>query len=188
MKQSRSKHMADVSRNRKLRNDHTANLLEATASTQVLRYCEAYATRLGVTYALLICVMSTSGRIHGEFLLYVLAQRRTTRWFAQLGDDHSSDEAFKFRRGQSFWHSRATIGHAAALVGRAYPTTPCVAPELRPYKERPPVSTYRTRGYPSASAWLACFDFALVSRLFTLYSCPWPFASCFPNKTHPQSI
>ena len=34
--------------------------------------------------------------------------------FAQLGDDHPSDEDFKFRRGQYFWHTRAAIGHAAA--------------------------------------------------------------------------
>ena len=33
--------------------------------------------------------MSTSGRIHGEFLrfLYILAHRRTKRWFERLGYD-----------------------------------------------------------------------------------------------------
>ena len=27
-----------------------------------------------------------------------------------------SDEVFKFRRGQYFWHTRAAIGHATALA------------------------------------------------------------------------
>ena len=27
-----------------------------------------------------------------------------------------SEEAFKFRRGQYFWHTRAAIGHATALA------------------------------------------------------------------------
>ena len=60
---------------------------------------------------------STSGRIHGEFLrfLYLLAHRRTTRWFESLGYE-PSEEAFKFRRGQYFWHTRAAIGHATALA------------------------------------------------------------------------
>jgi len=95
-----------------------AKLLEATARTRtkVHRYRAAYAAQPGIAYAFLPCVMSTSGRIHGEFLrlLYILAHRRTVRWFAQFGDDHPSDEVFKFRRGQSFWHTRAAIGHAAA--------------------------------------------------------------------------
>ena len=81
------------------------------------RYREAYATRPGVTYTFLPCVMSTSSRIHGEFLrfLYILAHRRTKRGFERLGYE-PSDEAFKFRRGQYFWHTRAAIGHAAALA------------------------------------------------------------------------
>ena len=59
--------------------------------------------------------MSTSGRIHGEFLrfLYILAHRRTKHWFKQLGYE-PSEEALKFRRGQYFWHTRAAIGQAAA--------------------------------------------------------------------------
>ena len=31
-------------------------------------------------------------------------------------DDEPSEEAFKFRRGQYFWHTRAAIGHATALA------------------------------------------------------------------------
>ena len=70
------------------------------------------------TYAFLPCVMSTSGRIHGEFLrlLFIIAHRRTVRWFTDVGDDHHSADAFKFRRGQYFWHTRAAIGHGAAVA------------------------------------------------------------------------
>ena len=42
--------------------------------------------------------------------------RRTKRWFEQLGPHGPSAEAFKFRRGQYFWHTRAAIGHATALA------------------------------------------------------------------------
>ena len=110
-------HMVDVSLNGKLRHAQPDKLLESAARTKVHRYREAYATRAGVTYAFLPCVMSTSGRIHGEFLrfLYLLAHRRTKRWFEQLGYE-PSEEAFKFRRGQYFWHTRAAIGHATALA------------------------------------------------------------------------
>ena len=99
-------HMADVSLNGALRHAQPDKLLEAAARTKVNRYREAYATRPGVTYAFLPCVISTSGRIHGEFLrfLYLLAHRRTTRWFESLGYE-PSEEAFKFRRGQYFWHT-----------------------------------------------------------------------------------
>ena len=55
--------------------------LRLSARTKVCRYRETYATRQGVTYAFLSCVMSTSCRIHGEFLrfLYILAHCRTKR-------------------------------------------------------------------------------------------------------------
>ena len=109
--------MADVSLNGALRHAQPDKLLESTARTRVRRYREACTTRPGVTYAFLPCVMSTSGRIHGEFLrfLYILAHRRTLRWFEMLGSN-PSDEAFKLRRGQYFWHTRAAIGHATALA------------------------------------------------------------------------
>ena len=109
--------MADVNLNGTLRHAQADKLLEAAARTKVRRYREAYATRPGVSYAFLPCVMSTSGRIHGEFLrfLYILAHCRTKRWFERLGYD-PSDEAFKFRRGQYFWQTRAAVSHATALA------------------------------------------------------------------------
>ena len=67
-------------------------------------------------HAFLPCVISTSGRLHGEFLrlLYIIAHRRTSNWFRRHSKDEPSEEAFKFRRGQYFWHTRAAIGQAAA--------------------------------------------------------------------------
>ena len=124
-----------------LRHAKLDKLLEAAARTKVRRYREAYATLQGVTYAFLPCVMSTFRRIHGEFLrfLYILAHRRTLCWSERLGPHDPSEEAFKFRRGQYFWHTRDTIGHATALAVdrrtrsrsldvRASPSTPCVVP------------------------------------------------------------
>ena len=69
-----------------------------------------------IKYAFLPCVISTSGRLHGEFLrfLYIIAHRRTSNWFRRHSNDEPSEEAFKFRRGQYFWHTRAAIGQAAA--------------------------------------------------------------------------
>ena len=133
----------------------------------VRRYRDAYATRPGVTYAFLPCVMSTSGRIHGEFLrfLYILANRRTKRWFERLGYE-PSDEAFKFRRGQYFWHTGAAIGHAKELaVARR---TRVAEHTLRRNRAglppgRPPPPVYGFGGYLSSSSLLARLS-ALVSR------------------------
>ena len=63
--------------------------------------------------------MSTSGRIHCEFLrfLYILAHQRTLRCFEML-ESNPSDEAFKFCRGQYFWHTRAGIGQCHNAVAR----------------------------------------------------------------------
>ena len=47
-------------------------------------------------------------------ILYIIAHRRTKNWFSRHGNGEPSEEAFKFRRGQYFWHTRAMIGQAAA--------------------------------------------------------------------------
>ena len=51
----------------------------------------------------------------------------------QMGDDYHSEDAFKFRRGQYFWHTRAVIGHGAAgavaqrakVAGHTFAPPPC---------------------------------------------------------------
>ena len=106
-------HLADVSRNGALRDAQPSRILERTARTKVDRYRAGYAA---LQHAFLPCVISTSGRLHGEFLrlLYIIAHRRTKNWFSRHSNGEPSEEAFKFRRGQYFWHTRAMIGQAAA--------------------------------------------------------------------------
>jgi len=58
-------HLADVSRNGALRDAQPSRILESTARTKVDRYRAGYAA---LKYAFLPCVISTSGRLHGEFL------------------------------------------------------------------------------------------------------------------------
>ena len=59
--------------------------------------------------------MSTSGRIHGEFLrlLHILSHRQTVKFFDTFGEK-PPDKAFTFRRAAYFFHSRATLGLARA--------------------------------------------------------------------------
>ena len=98
-------HLADVSLNGQLRDHDPNRLLENEARKKVERYRDGYANRNGTTYAFLPCAMTSSGRIHGEFLrlLYILAHRRTTKYFASLGDDEPGVDAFTWRRSQFFW-------------------------------------------------------------------------------------
>ena len=62
--------------------------------------------------------MSTSGRLHGEFLrfLYITAYRRTTNCFRQHSNDEPSDDAFKFRRGQHFWHTHMQTASGCGAI------------------------------------------------------------------------
>ena len=67
--------------------------------------------------AFLPAVVSTSGRIHGEFLrlLYLLADNKTKRHFRdrhEVIDDDS--EAYCWRRSGFFWRMRASLGLACA--------------------------------------------------------------------------
>ena len=48
-----------------------------------------------------------SKRENVKTFLYILAHRRTLHGFEMLGSN-PSDEAFNFRRGQYFWHMRAS--------------------------------------------------------------------------------
>ena len=85
-----------MSLNGQLRDHDPNRLLENEASKKVERYRDGYVNRNGATYAFLPCAMTSSGRIHGEFLrlLYILAHRRTPTYFASLGDDEPGVDAF----------------------------------------------------------------------------------------------
>ena len=65
--------------------------------------------------AFLPLVMSTSGRLHGEFvrLLYILAHRRAVRFFATLDYEPCYEELCQ-RRGAFFFQHCARIGLAGA--------------------------------------------------------------------------
>ena len=135
----------DVTRNGQLRDRDVNKILETTARTKVERYRDAYANRSGTTYAFLPCVMSTSGRIHGEFLrlLYILAHRRTNKYFADMGDHEPGTDAFTWRRSQYFWKHKAAIGlsTAVAVARRAHLAHP-PRPRQWPRASRPTAPTY----------------------------------------------
>jgi hypothetical protein len=65
--------------------------------------------------AFLPLVMSTSGRLHSEFvrLLYILAHQRAVRFFATLHYEPCDEELCQ-RRGAFFFQHRARIGLAGA--------------------------------------------------------------------------
>ena len=77
-------------------------LLNNAADVKVRRYREAYAApdRL---LAFLPAIMSTSGRIHGEFLrlLHILSHRQAVNFFELFGEE-PTDNAFTFRRAAYF--------------------------------------------------------------------------------------
>ena len=68
-----------------------------------------------LSFVLRLKVMSTSGRLHGEFvrLLYILAHRRAVRFFATLDYEPCYEELCQ-RRGAFFFQHRARIGLAGA--------------------------------------------------------------------------
>ena len=104
----------DVSRNGQLRYADPDMLLNNAADVKVRKYCEAYAAPNRLL-AFLPTIMSTSGRIHGDFLrlLHILSHRQAVNFFEIFGEE-PTDNAFTFRRAAYFFHNRATIGLACA--------------------------------------------------------------------------
>jgi len=76
-------------------------------------------------------VMTTSGRISGDFLrlLYILSNRQAHKYFTRMGLLDPSTKAFKQRRGTYFYYNRAAIGLACA---QATATTHACATHLQP--------------------------------------------------------
>jgi hypothetical protein len=103
--------------------------------------------------AFLPLVMSTSGRLHSEFvrLLYVLAHQRAVRFFATLNYEPCDEELCQ-RRGAFFFQHRARIGlggaQATALRMGAPPRPPVGArrPPLRPFSAPVPFPLYADLG------------------------------------------
>ena len=81
-------------------------------------------------------VMTTSGRISGDFLrlLYILSNRQAHKYFTRMGLLDPSTKAFKQRRGTYFYYNRAAIGLACA---QATAMRIDIAPHKRPLKKLP---------------------------------------------------
>ena len=111
----RMRHQSHQSHQRlDLRYDDPDTLLNNAADAKVRKYREAYAAP-DRFLAFLPAIMSTSGRIHGEFLrlLHILSHRQAVNFFELFGEE-PTDNAFTFRRAAYFFHNRATIGLACA--------------------------------------------------------------------------
>ena len=88
------------------------------AQKKVDKYRGGYQAH-GLRHAFMPAIVSASGRIHGELLrlLYILADRKTTRSFKALGEEVEADaEVERWRRSEFFWHMRASLGLACAQV------------------------------------------------------------------------
>jgi len=136
--------LGDAQRNGQIRYDDPDLLLNNAASAKVHKYREDYSAS-DVNKAFLPALLSTSGRIHGEFLLllYTFAHRQTVKFFETIWEE-PSNEAFTWRRADYFFHNRAAIGiacaQATALRTHMAPKLPartwlphCPAPPLTPF-------------------------------------------------------
>jgi hypothetical protein len=79
-------------------------------------------------------VMTTSGRISGDFLLlpYILSHCQTANYFTRMGILDTSFQAYKQCRGSYFCYNRAAIGIACA---QATAMRIDIAPHKRPRKK-----------------------------------------------------
>jgi hypothetical protein len=97
-----------------LRNpDNPDRILESAASDKIRTYRDPYQRNRQVAF--LPACMSTSGRIHGEFLrlLFFLSNKQADDYFAALGYEAHKEE-FCHRRCVFFHRNRCTIGMACA--------------------------------------------------------------------------
>ena len=104
----------DVSRHGTLRNpDRPDQILDQAAADKIRDYREPYHRNRSLAF--LPACMSTSGRIHSEFLrlLYFIADKQASDYFTDL-DYEPHKEEFCHRRGVFFHQHRCTIGLACA--------------------------------------------------------------------------
>jgi hypothetical protein len=87
--------------------------LDEAVKEKLATYANDYNAR---NFFFLPAVMTTSGRINGDFLrlLYILSHRQAAKFFTSLGILDPSPAAFKQRRGTYFHYNRAAIGLACA--------------------------------------------------------------------------
>jgi hypothetical protein len=107
--------------------------LDAAVKAKLDNYLHDYNER---NFFFLHTVMTTSGRISGDFLrlLYILSDRQADNYFARMGLLDPSTKAFKQRRGTYFYCNRAAIGLACA---QATAMRIDIAPHKRPLRKPP---------------------------------------------------
>ena len=95
--------------------------LDAAVKAKLDNYQHDYNER---NFFFLPAVMTTSGRISGDFLrlLYILSDRQADNYFSRMGLLDPSTKAFKQRRGSYFYYNRAAIGNIRLIVYRKYYT------------------------------------------------------------------
>ena len=91
--------------------------IDAAVKAKLDNYHHDYSER---NFLFLPAVMTTSGRISGDFLrlLYILAHRQAANFFTRMGIPDPSSKAYKQRRGTYFYYNRAAIGLAQATAMR----------------------------------------------------------------------
>ena len=107
---------ANPAQNGTLRHPDINLVLSHRALEKVDKYRAGYAAQDSCR-ALLPAFVSTSGRIHGEFLrlLCLLADNKTKLHFRALDEAIDVDsEAYCWRRNGFFWRMRASLGLACA--------------------------------------------------------------------------
>ena len=107
-----------------LRNpDNPDKLLDSAAADKIRHYRAPYRQNRHVAF--LPACMTTSGRIHGEFLrlLYFISNKQAVDYFEALGYDAHKEE-FCHRRGVFFHNNQCTLGMACAqaVAMRGAPT------------------------------------------------------------------
>jgi hypothetical protein len=92
---------AHPERNGELTHDDVNRALDATVKEQLNHYHHDYNE---CNFFFLPVVMTTSGRISGDFLrlLYILSHLQTANYFTRMGIIDPSPQAFKQRRGAYF--------------------------------------------------------------------------------------
>jgi hypothetical protein len=157
--------------------DHIS--LESSAADKIRNYRDAYVVNRQVAF--LPACMTTSERIHGEFLrlLFFLSNKEADDYFAALGYEAHKEE-FCHRRCVFFYSNRCTIGLACAqAVALPAPPPQLVATSPPLATGRPDTSPPITFDGPTLVRVLRVvllFEYSEPSRLPSVFwscRCPW---------------
>jgi hypothetical protein len=113
------------------------HILESAAADKICNYCDSYQRNRQVAF--LPACMSTSGRIHGEFLrlIFFLSNKQADDYFAALGYQAHKEE-FVTAVASSSTATGAPLGWRVLRLRRCVAPPPLrVATSLRPATCRP---------------------------------------------------